>query len=132
MDAHLRIARPVTDLHRARSMYCEGLGLEVVGSFEGHDGFDGVMLGRVGAGYHFEFTVCRHHPVRPAPTPEDLVVLYLPERDAWEAACRRMAGAGFREVASFNPYWGVNGRTFEDADGYRTVLQNAAWENAIG
>ena len=38
-----------------------------------------------------------------------------------------MAAAGFREVESFNPYWAAKGRTFEDPDGYRTVLQNAAW-----
>jgi catechol 2,3-dioxygenase-like lactoylglutathione lyase family enzyme len=130
--AHLRIARPVSDLRRASALYCDGLGLDVVGSFEGHDGFDGVMLGLAGAGYHFEFTACRPHPVRPCPTPEDLVVFYLPDAEAWEAACRRMAGAGFREVESFNPYWGVRGCTFEDGDGYRTVLQNAAWENANG
>ena len=130
MKAHLRIARPVTDLARAKAMYGEGLGLEVLGSFEGHDGFDGVMLGAPGAGHHFEFTVCRTHAVKPAPTKEDLVVFYLPDAAAWGAACARMAAAGFREVASFNPYWDAKGRTFEDPDGYRTVLQNAAWGNA--
>jgi hypothetical protein len=41
-----------------------------------------------------------------------------------------MLAAGFREVASFNPYWDARGRTFEDPDGYRTVLQNAAWTPA--
>jgi YycE-like protein len=30
-------------------------------------------------------------------------------------------------VKSFNPYWDGNGCTFEDPDGYRVVLQNAAW-----
>jgi len=25
------------------------------------------------------------------------------------------------------PYWDAHGRTFEDLDGYRVVLQNAAW-----
>ncbi len=132
MHAHLRVARPVSDLARARAMYRDGLGLEVLGSFEGHDGFDGVMLGRPGAGYHFEFTVCRTHPVAPAATPEDLVVLYLPDEAVWEAACARMIAAGFAEVESFNPYWAVKGRTFRDADGYRTVLQNAPWGNANG
>lgn len=43
------------------------------------------------------------------------------------AACARMLDAGFREVESFNPYWQRHGRTFEDPDGYRTVLQNAGW-----
>jgi catechol 2,3-dioxygenase-like lactoylglutathione lyase family enzyme len=130
--AHLRIARPVTDLARSKAMYRDGLGLEVLGAFEGHDGFDGVMLGRPGADCHFEFTSCRHHPVRPSPTPEDLVVFYLPDETAWKAACARMIAAGFVEVESFNPYWATKGRTFRDADGYRTVLQNAAWGKANG
>lgn len=108
-------------------MYREGLGLRVLGSFEDHAGFDGVMLGMDGAGWHIEFTHCRTHPVTPAPTAEDLVVLYVPEPAGWEAANVRMAAAGFRPVASFNPYWDARGRTWEDPDGYRVVLQQAAW-----
>lgn len=124
---HLRIARPVSDLRRARVMYCQGLGLGVLGSFEGHQGFDGVMLGLPGAGFHFELTRCIAHPVAPSPTPEDLAVFYLPARDEWRSACARMLAAGFRQVASFNPYWDRRGCSFEDPDGYRVVLQNAAW-----
>jgi hypothetical protein len=30
-------------------------------------------------------------------------------------------------VPSFNPYWDRDGVTFEDPDGYRIVLQKAAW-----
>jgi len=41
-----------------------------------------------------------------------------------------MIEAGFREVSSFNPYWARQGRTFEDADGYRVVLQRASWRDA--
>jgi len=37
-----------------------------------------------------------------------------------------MRRAGFVEVAS-NPHWERAGRTFEDLDGYRVVLQRAAW-----
>lgn len=126
---HLRVARPVRDLGRSAEMYRTGLGLSIIGGFEDHDGFDGVMLGVPGAGWHVELTVCRFHPVEPAPTPEDLVVLYLPEEGEWEAACARMERAGFRRVPSFNPYWETSGRTFEDRDGYRFVLQRAGWRN---
>lgn len=108
-------------------MYCRGLGYVVLGSFEDHEGFDGVMVGDPGGAWHFEFTRCRADPVEPTPTAEDLVVLYVPEADAWEAGCRRMLAAGFRAVASFNPYWDRRGRTFEDDDGYRVVLQQADW-----
>lgn len=66
--AHLRIARPVSDLARAAAMYREGLGLRELARFEDHAGFDGVMLGYDGAGWHLEFTHCRAHPVVPAPT----------------------------------------------------------------
>lgn len=108
-------------------MYCRGLGYRVLGSFENHAGFDGIMVGAAGAAHHFEFTQCRDHPVAPSPTQEDLIVLYVPGAEEWRIACERMAAAGFRPVASFNPFWDVRGRTFEDPDGYRIVLQQSDW-----
>jgi catechol 2,3-dioxygenase-like lactoylglutathione lyase family enzyme len=119
----------VADLERTVAMYCAGLELSVLGHFADHDGFDGAMLGREGADHHLEFTCCRRHPVRPSPTPEDLLVFYIPQAAEWERCCARMRAAGFRPVAAFNPYWDRSGSTFEDADGYRVVLQNAAWTN---
>jgi len=129
MNHHLRIARPVRDLERTQSMYRDGLGLRVIGSFKDHDGFDGVMLGAPALHYHFEFTRCTTHPVAASPTPEDLAVFYIPDRAEWERVSASMRAAGFKATASFNPYWEVRGRTFEDADGYRVVLQNADWKN---
>jgi hypothetical protein len=89
-----------------------------------------VILGLAGASYHFEFTQCRTHPVVPSPTPEDLAVFYLPALAEWQSVCAQLAAAGFRQVPSFNPYWEVRGRTYEDPDGYRIVLQNAGWNGA--
>lgn len=132
MAAHLRIARPVTDLARTKRMYCEGLDAPVLGSFEDHSGFDGVMVGQPGGSFHFEFTIARAHPMQPTPTAEDLVVFYIPDRVAWEAACARMTSARFVLVTSFNPYWDVHGRTFQDPDGYRIVLQNSEWTSREG
>jgi hypothetical protein len=129
MTPHLRIARPVSNLARSTEMYCRGLGLTILGSFRDHEGFDGAMLGDPRSRYHFEFTHCPAHPVTPAPTPEDLVVLYIPEQSEWHAACKNMLAAGFRQVASFNPYWDARGRTYEDPDGYRTVLERAEWKS---
>ncbi len=127
MPSHLRIARPVTDLDRAVRMYVDGLGLQALGGFRDHEGFDGVMLGEPGADHHFEFTVCRHHPVQPAPTPEDLLVVYVPDREVWTRRCAALLSAGFRETPSFNPYWDQRGRTFVDADGYRLVVERDSW-----
>ena len=127
MTAHLRVARPVTALERSVAMYRSGLSLVELGRFENHDGFDGVMLGKPGMGWHFEFTYCRTHPVKPSPTPEDLTVFYVPQPAEWGKACASMLDAGFVEVEPFNPYWRERGRTFRDPDGYRVVLEQAAW-----
>jgi len=127
---HLRIARPASDLDRHVQLYNRGLGLQLLGRFEDHQGFDGVMLGLPGAGWHLEFTRCHGHVVIPAPTPEDLLVLYLPGTADWQEACQQAERAGFRPVTAFNPYWDEHGRSFEDPDGYRVVLQNADWSNA--
>lgn len=121
----LRIARPVSSLERSASMYRAGLGLRELGRFADHEGFDGVMLGDPALPYHFEFTHCRSHPVTPAPTAEDLAVFYIPGREEWERRCAAMLAAGFREVPPFNPYWARRGRTFEDPDRYRVVLEQS-------
>lgn len=123
----LRVARPTNDLERLVHFYGDGLGFEVLTRFSDHDGFDGVMLGRKGAPWHLEFTRAHDHDAPRAPSRDHLLVLYLPDRAEWEAAVERMRDAGYSPVVSFNPYWDRNGATFEDPDGYRVVLQNAAW-----
>jgi hypothetical protein len=106
--------------------YHDGLGLDVIGSFEDHNGFDGLMLGRPGLDWHLEFTHKSGHAAGRAPTRDHLLVFYLPAHEAWQEAVERMIATGFQSVKSFNPYWDERGKTFEDADGYRVVIQNAA------
>jgi catechol 2,3-dioxygenase-like lactoylglutathione lyase family enzyme len=126
-EAHLRIARPTDHMQAVVGFYRDGLGFEVLGSFEDHGGFDGVMLGHRGAPYHLEFTRHRGRLAGGAPTRDNLLVFYLPDAEAWREAVARMRGHGHEPVEPYNPYWGVGGETFEDADGYRVVLQQAAW-----
>jgi catechol 2,3-dioxygenase-like lactoylglutathione lyase family enzyme len=123
----LRVARPTDDIDALLAFYRDGLGLEVLYRFEAHDGFDGVMLGGRGAPWHLEFTRAHGHAAGRAPTKDNLLVLYLPDRAQWEAAVQRMRDAGHAPVPAFNPYWDREGVTFEDPDGYRVVLQNGAW-----
>jgi catechol 2,3-dioxygenase-like lactoylglutathione lyase family enzyme len=123
----LRIARPTDRLEDVATMYADGLGLSVLGSFVDHDGFDGVILGHRGQPYHLEFTHQRGHSVSLAPSKEHLLVFYVPDAEDWAASCTRMTAAGFRAVKSSNPFWDSAGATFEDLDGYRVVLFNAPW-----
>ena len=123
----LRVARPTDDIEALLPFYRDGLGLQLLYRFADHDGFDGVMLGAPGAPYHFEFTRVQGHAAGRAPTPEHLIVFYLSDEEEWRSAIQRMRNAGFDPVTAFNPYWDQRGTTFEDPDGYRVVLQNAAW-----
>jgi len=127
LSTTLRIARATDRLDDVVRFYIDGLGFEKLGSFADHEGFDGFMIGLPGAVYHLEFTHRAGHSVGRAPTEENLLVFYLPDRSEWDRAVERMQAAGYSPVASLNPYWDRHGRTFEDPDGYRVVLQNAAW-----
>jgi hypothetical protein len=66
----------------------------------------------------------------PSPAEDDLLVFYVPAAAEWERRCGAMLRAGFREVSSVNPYWNLRGRTFQDPDGYRLVLQNEVWSGS--
>lgn len=123
----LRVARGTNDLAPLRRFYGDGLGFEEVSGFRDHNGYDGVMMGHPNWPYHLEFTVRHGHPVAGAPTQENLLVFYLPDAEAWSRAVARMEAAGFAAMESVNPYWSTHGRTYEDADGYRVVLENRAW-----
>jgi catechol 2,3-dioxygenase-like lactoylglutathione lyase family enzyme len=127
VSIHLRVVRPTDNLEAVTRFYRDGLGFEVIDSFADHTGFDGVMLGHAGGPYHLEFTQQRGHPVGQAPTQDHLLVFYLPDRIVWEQAVQRMIDQGYSPTPSYNPYWDVNGKTFEDPDNYRVVLQNATW-----
>ena len=125
--AKLRIARPTDNMASVVDFYRRGLGFMQLAAFEDHVGFDGVILGAPGLPYHLEFTHRRGHRVGLAPTEDNLLVFYLPDRPAWQAAVDRLGDLGAKAVASYNPYWDVQGKTFADPDGYRVVLQNADW-----
>jgi catechol 2,3-dioxygenase-like lactoylglutathione lyase family enzyme len=122
----IRVARPSRDLDAGLAFYVDGLGLARMGGFEGHAGYDGAFVGPVGGGaaapWHLELT--RHASGRPepSPTPEDLLVLYLPAGDV-AAAKARLAAAGYAAVEHENPYWSsVGAVVVPDPDGYLLVL----------
>jgi catechol 2,3-dioxygenase-like lactoylglutathione lyase family enzyme len=122
----VRFARPTDRLEEVTRFYRDGLGLEVIGSFGGHTGYDGVMLGLPGKPYHLEFT--RHEAGSPCPAPsaDNLLVLYIPEREAIETIVERLTALGHLPVAPENPYWLDRGLTFEDPDGWRVVLMHTS------
>jgi catechol 2,3-dioxygenase-like lactoylglutathione lyase family enzyme len=122
MTYKFRVARPTDNMKEVLRFYRDGLGLEVLFSFN-HEGYEGQMLGRRDGPYHLEFLHQRGRKFGKAPTKNNLLVFYMPEAE-WKAAVERMQKHGYRPVKSYNPYWDekANSKTFEDFDGYRVVL----------
>jgi catechol 2,3-dioxygenase-like lactoylglutathione lyase family enzyme len=142
---HIRIARPSKDLAAAERFWVRGLGMDVLFRKEplaaaerGGDGeVDGdgdgdryalLMAGWRDASWHLELAVDPRHPVTPAPTDEDLLVVYL-DGPVPGALVERLEECGGRRVPARNPYWDRWGVTVRDPDGYRLVLSTLQWSN---
>lgn len=123
-SSKLCVARPTDNLVRIAKMYQRGLGFKRLNVFENRAGEEGIILGLPGQSYHLEFTRHRDEKVGRAPTEENLLVFYIPNTDEWQQTCNCMEAAGFKSVTAYSPHWDTEGRTFEDIDGYRVVLQN--------
>lgn len=120
--AQLRIARPTDKLKEVKHFYCTGLGLPEISSFQGHAGYDGVMLGLPDRPYHLEFTQHEEGSPCAAPSKDNLMVLYIPSAAALHGAIKRLTDLGHEPVSPENPYWEGKSTTFEDPDGWRVVL----------
>lgn len=118
----VRIARHTSRLDAVVAFYRDGLGLPELYRFENHEGYDGVMLGLPGKAYHLEFTQHLGGPVPSAPSGDDLLVLYIPDRAQLASLRERLERLGYRSVVPKNPYWLRDAVTFEDPDGWRVVL----------
>ena len=124
--AQVRIARPTDLLEEVVRFYRDALGLEQIASFEGHAGYDGVMLALPGRRDHLEFTGHASGSPCPAPTKDNLLVFYVEDDGAIGEMAARLQRHGHEPVEPENPYWAEKGLTFEDPDGWRVVLMRAA------
>lgn len=122
----VRVARPTDRLQEVVRFYRDGLGLRVIGSFDGHSGYSGVMLGLPGHEYHLEFTEHEEGSPCPAPSKDNLLVFYIPDKESIDRLVERLAAMNHSPVAPENPYWAAHGVTFEDPDGWRIVLMNTS------
>lgn len=120
----MRVARPTDRLEELVRFYRDGLGLAELGSFEGHAGYSGVFLGLPGAPYHLEFTEHEAGSACPAPSRDNLLVLFFDSTDAVDRLAGRLAELGHPAVPPENPYWQTveDSVTVEDPDGWRVVL----------
>ncbi len=128
--AQVRIARPTDKLREVEEFYCKGIGLQKLGGFENHKGYNGIMIGLPGNSYHLEFTQYKDGSPCPAPTKDNLLVLYIPDQESISKIKIRLNKMGYPEVEPENIYWkDKQAITIEDPDGWRIVLMPTAGIN---
>ena len=120
--AAVRFARPTDQLEDVLPFYEEGIGMRRIDSFDDHAGYSGVMLGLPGEDVHLEITTHAEGSPGPAPTRDNLLVLYMTDRDEIAAIETRMRALGHEPVEPENPYWNDD-LTFEDPDDWSVVLR---------
>jgi catechol 2,3-dioxygenase-like lactoylglutathione lyase family enzyme len=128
------VARPTDRLEALRRFYGQGLGLVELGSFEGHAGYSGVFFGLPDAACHLEFTQHEAGSPCPAPSKDNLLVLYFANAAEVDVLAARLADLGYPAVQPENPYWAtaVASVTVEDPDGWRVVLVKPGPGRAAG
>ena len=125
----VRWARPTDRLEEVVAFYTDGLGLQQLARFEGHAGYDGVLVGLPGSDYHLEFTYHVDGSPGPAPSEDNLLVLYLESKREAELVAARLDALGYPAVEPENPYWDGRSITVADPDGWRVVLDWGLEEN---
>jgi hypothetical protein len=118
-----RYARHTNNLDLLKSFYIDVLGLELLGGFEDHNGYDGAFIGKPNENWHLEFTqsdeVANH-----SFDEDDLLVFYPNSKLEFEMIHDKLLANKIDFIESKNPFWNENGKMILDPDGYGIVISH--------
>jgi catechol 2,3-dioxygenase-like lactoylglutathione lyase family enzyme len=118
-----RFARHTNNLEQLKSFYCNVLGLEILGGFENHNGYDGVFIGKPNENWHIEFTQSEE-VVSFNFGEEDILVFYPNNKMEYELIVQNLKLHHIEILQAKNSYWNDNGILILDPDGYRIVISH--------
>ncbi len=127
MYQHFRVARHTEHPEEIKHFYINLLGLEMIDHFEGHDGYNGIMLGVKDHSWHLEFTYDGKKASHQTDA-DDLLVFYCDSETDYNNVVTRFTENQMKPVQSKNQYWDVHGITFVDPDGFRIVICKRRWD----
>jgi catechol 2,3-dioxygenase-like lactoylglutathione lyase family enzyme len=119
----LRFARHTNNLDKIKSFYTNILGFEVLGSFENHNNYDGIFIGKPNLNWHLEFTKS-NEKVNFNFGEEDYLVFYSENQYEYESLLEKISENKIKIIKSKNPYWNENGKIILDPDGFGIIISD--------
>jgi hypothetical protein len=118
-----RIARHTNNLNQLKSFYIDVLGFEVLGSFENHDNYNGIFIGKPQFDWHLEFT--QSNEIVEFNFNEDDALVFYPEKiSEYNQLLENIQKQNISIIKAKNPYWNENEKMILDPDGYRIIISN--------
>ena len=118
---NIRIARHTNQLERMLHFYQQIIGLEKLGSFSNHEGYDGVFLGIPGVPWHLEFTTsstaAEHHEDE-----DDFLVFYVKDQNEFDQFLQKFKDKNIPLLKAKNPYWNKYGIVIKDPDNFKIIV----------
>jgi len=118
-----RCARHTDNLKLIEEFYTRIIGLEVLFSFENHNNYSGIFLGKQGHDWHLEFTTSDNKAEHKFDI-EDILVFYPAEKDEHDKIIEQIELNDIEKIKPGNPYWNDNGIMIQDPDGYGVIVSN--------
>ncbi|KAA3606874.1 MAG: VOC family protein [Calditrichaeota bacterium] len=116
-----RVARHTNDFEPIINFYNEILGLEILGNFKNHNGYDGIFFGKEGLDWHLEFTKSETKAEHKFDD-DDLLVFYPKTKEEFEKIMKNIELNRIEKISPKNPYWKENGILISDPDGFKVVI----------
>ncbi|OIQ21656.1 MAG: prolyl endopeptidase [Flavobacterium sp. MedPE-SWcel] len=120
---NLRVARHTNNLDEIIIFYKNILSLEVLGSFENHDNYDGVFIGNKNMNWHLEFTKS-NEVIDHQFNDDDILVFYPPTSSIYNKIIENINKHKIKVLKAKNPYWHKNGILIQDPDGYNIIISD--------
>jgi hypothetical protein len=118
-----RFARHTNNLEKLKTFYSKILCLEILGSFENHNNYNGIFLGKQYLDWHLEFT--KSNEIVKFNFNEDDILVFYPENIAeYNFLIENINKNNIDFIECKNTYWSINGKMILDPDGYRIIISN--------
>lgn len=122
-----RFARHTNNLEKIKSFYIDILGLELIGGFENHNGYDGIFIGKPNENWHLEFTKSKKI-ITFNFNDDDILVFYPSSKLEFELIIKKLETHKIEFIEAKNPYWNdpeiSGGKMIHDPDGYKIVISH--------